>query len=177
MSRTFNLEALILKRVNTGETDRVVTLLSREKGKLVCVAKGVRKLNSSKRAFMEPGNLVKAHFVQTKSLPLLIQAKLISDSAPAKSSLVKIRQLTQVLEVFDKLFVEEELDFKTFQLAIDTRDQIVGGELKLVKPQLGKLISLLGFPHPDQTKFDSILDYVQQLAERPMRSFEYLQLK
>jgi hypothetical protein len=30
---------------------------------------------------------------------------------------------------------------------------------------------------PDKNKYDSILDYVQEIAERPMKSFEYLQVK
>lgn len=175
-NKSFSLKALVLKRVSVGETDRVVTLLSQEKGKLVCVAKGVRKLNSSKRAYMEPGNIIKAFFVKTKSLPLLIQAKPISDSAPAKVSLTRIRQLAQILEVYDKLFVEEELPAHIYNLAIRIRSDVVAGQLKKTKGHLGRLITLLGFPHPSKTKYKTILEYVQHLAERPMHSFKFLEV-
>ena len=67
-SKNFNVNGIILKRNKVGETDRVVTLLTQDYGKLVAVAKGVRKLTSSKRAALEPGNLVRAYFVKTKSL-------------------------------------------------------------------------------------------------------------
>jgi recombinational DNA repair protein (RecF pathway) len=174
--RSFSLKALVLKRVSVGETDRVVTLLTQEKGKLVCVAKGVRKLNSSKRAYMEPGNIIQAFFVRTKSLPLLIQAKPISDSAPAKVSLTRIRQLAQILEVYDKLFVEEQLPAHIYNLSLKVRNDVVNGELQLIKGHLGKLITLLGFPHPSKTKYKTILEYVQFLAERPMHSFEFLEI-
>jgi DNA repair protein RecO len=176
-SRSYSLQALVLKRSSVGETDRVVTLLTQERGKLVCVAKGVRKLNSSKRAYMEPGNLIKAYLVKTKSLPLLIQAQLIHDAAPVKTNLATLRQLVQILEVYDKLFVEEKLPAKTYQLALDIRTSLLNSQTQLIRGQLKKLILQLGFPLPDKNKYDSILDYVQEIAERPMKSFEYLQVK
>lgn len=175
--RSYTLSGLILKRTSVGETDRVVTLLTQEKGKLVCVAKGVRKLNSSKRAYMEPGNLVKAYLVRTKGLPLLIQAKLINDSAKIKTNLVDIRQLVQVLEVFDKLFVEEELPLKTYQLVLNIRASLINSQTQLIRGQLKQLILQLGFPKPDMKKYDNILEYVQEIAERPMKSFDYLRVK
>ncbi|NPV90249.1 MAG: DNA repair protein RecO [Firmicutes bacterium] len=45
----YNTEALILKARDWGEADRLVTLFSRDKGKLVAVAKGLRKPQSKLR--------------------------------------------------------------------------------------------------------------------------------
>lgn len=98
-SKNFNSSGVVLKQSSVGETDRVVTLLTQEYGRLVSVAKGVRKLSSSKRAFLEPGNYVQAYFVKTKSLPLLIQAKLIEDCQHIRYNLTEIRKLTQFLEI------------------------------------------------------------------------------
>ncbi len=177
--RSYTLPGIVLKRMSVGETDRVVTLLTQEKGKIVSVAKGVRKLNSSKRAFMEPGNIVKAHFVKTKSLPLLIQAKLIHDSARAKSKLSRIRQLTQILEIYDKLFVEQEINQKLFQLVLEIRLNIINRNANTtqIQSKLNHLIEALGFPPADLDQNQSILDYVSKISERPMKSFEYLQVK
>ncbi len=60
VSTRFKLSALILRTVDYGEADRVVTLLSRERGKLVAFARGAR---ASKRRFgggLEPFTLVSA---------------------------------------------------------------------------------------------------------------------
>ncbi len=178
-SRTFNAAGIVLKRKKIGETDRLVTLLTQEQGKILSVAKGVRKLSSSKRAFLEPGNYVQAHFVITKSLPLLIQAKLIEDCAAIRTSLTEIRKLTQFLEVLEKLFVEEELEDKLFKQALNLRQGIVKKTLtnSQIKAGLGHVIQQLGYRHPNETDYDSILDYVSALADRPMRSFEYLATK
>jgi DNA repair protein RecO (recombination protein O) len=48
VSRRFKLEALVVRTVDYGESDRVVTLLSREGGKLAAFARGAR---ASKRRF------------------------------------------------------------------------------------------------------------------------------
>src|SRR6185503_8761599 len=94
-SKTFNALGIVLKRTNTGETDRVVSLLTQEHGKLVAIAKGVRKMSSSRRADLEPGNYIKAQFVVTKSMPILTQTKLIDDCSQIRQSLPEIRKLTQ----------------------------------------------------------------------------------
>lgn len=60
MSGRFKLSAVILRTVDYGEADRVVTLLSRERGKLVAFARGAR---ASKRRFgggLEPFTQVTA---------------------------------------------------------------------------------------------------------------------
>jgi DNA repair protein RecO (recombination protein O) len=60
MSGKFKLSAVVLRTVDYGEADRVVTLLSRERGKLVAFARAAR---ASKRRFgggLEPFTLVSA---------------------------------------------------------------------------------------------------------------------
>lgn len=176
-ARSYSISGIVIKRMNLGETDRLVTLLTQEKGKIVCVAKGVRKLNSTKRAFLEPGNIVQAYLIRTRGLPLLIQAKLTQDAAAVKTQLAKIRQLVQILEIFDKLFVEQKVEQPTYNLVLKIRSSLIKDQSHLVRSLLLKLISHLGFPQPDRNKYDSILDYIQEIAERPMRSFDYLQVK
>lgn len=175
-SKNFNADGIVLKRNKVGETDRVITLLTQKYGKLVAVAKGVRKLTSSKRAFLEPGNLVGAYFVKTKSLPLLTQAKLIDDCNQIRNDLIEIRKLTQFLEILEKLFVEDEVERNLFHYILELRQQIVDQKINngQIKKGLENLIEKLGYPHPKNTKFESVLDYVSSLTNRPMRSFEYL---
>ena len=53
-SRSYRTEALVIRHTNFGEADRILTLYSREKGKIRVVAKGVRKLKSRKAGHLEP---------------------------------------------------------------------------------------------------------------------------
>lgn len=179
-AKNFSCQGMVLKRTSVGETDRVVVLLTAEKGKIACVAKGVRHLKSSRRAALEPGNLVKIYCINTKSMPLLTQAELIADTTTVRSSLSSIRQLTQLLEIVDRLFVEEELDEAVYQQVLHIRHSIIDEQQTNghVKQQLIKLVEKLGYH--TQTLSDpqaSVLDIVADISERPMRSFEYLSLR
>lgn len=177
-SRTFTITGIVLKRVNTGETDRIVTLLTQEFGKIACVAKGVRNLHSSRRASLEPGNFVKALCVNTSSMPILTQASLISDSGDCRESLKKVRQLHQYLEIMDRLFVEEEIDQEFFMQVLNTRELIVANNTSLdeIRESFEKILINLGYHH-STAPIDSILNKVAELTERPVRSFEYLVVK
>ncbi|GIK83825.1 MAG: hypothetical protein BroJett025_04470 [Patescibacteria group bacterium] len=177
--KTFSVTGIVLKRVNVGETDRIVNLLTQEFGKIAVVAKGVRKMSSTKRAYLEPGNIVKAFCVETKSLPLLTQATLIEDCSVLQQNLSAYRSLTQLLEIFEKLFVEVELEPVIFHYAILLRRQVVAGKApaSFVREILGKIIVQLGFQHPDESKYNTISDYISALSDSKMKSFEYLQIK
>ncbi len=170
--KSFNTQAIIIKRRNIGETDRMVTLLTEKRGKVTCIAKGARKMRSSKRAFLEPGTLIQAFLIETKSMPLLTQAKLIAEHNSCRESLPKIRQLNQVLEIIDRLFVEEE-ESELFEQACKIVQKLDRGETAKVSKSLKQLISQLGFQVPEG---QSILESVAEISERPMKSWEYLKL-
>lgn len=170
--RSFNTQAIIIKRRNLGETDRLVTLLTKKRGKLTCIAKGARRMRSSKRALLEPGTLIQAFLIETKSMPLLTQAKLIAEHNNCRESLPKIRQLNQVLEIIDRLFVEEE-ESELFDQVIAIIDKLNTGQTAKVSFQLKQIITQLGFQVPEG---QSILDSVAEISERPMKSWEYLKL-
>jgi DNA repair protein RecO (recombination protein O) len=176
MNHSFKTEALVLKRFNTGETDRIVTLLSKDRGKIVCVAKGVRKLKSSNRAILEPGNLAEIFLIKTKSLPILTQSKLIQEANLAKQTLTGMCQLSQILEIFDRLFVEDFIDEETSLLAFAIYQELLSENKKNIKIKLllEKLIKALGYQDPKETAHRNILDYVAEITEKKMKSFDYL---
>ena len=178
-NNSFSTTAIVLKRVNVGETDRIINLLTQEFGKITVVAKGVRKMKSTKRAFLEPGNIVKAFCIQTKSLPLLTQATLIQDCSEMEQNLAAYRSLTQLLEIFEKLFVEIELEPEIFNSVLLLRKQVISGKApaKFVREILSNIIVQMGFQHPEESKYNTISDYISALSDSKMRSFEYLQIK
>lgn len=175
-TRTFTCQAIVLKRSSVGETDRILTLLSQEYGKLTVVAKGVRRLSSSRSAVIEPGNFIRAYCINTKSLPLLTQTSLVSDTAGARESLVQMKQLHQLLEILDKLFVEIELDLETFNLILETRAMILlrNASLQKIRENLEVLLSSLGFQTSVEAGFDNLSEYISSLTEKKVHSYDFL---
>lgn len=177
-AKTFVTEGIVLKRSSVGETDRIVTFLTRDFGKLVAVAKGVRSLTSSRRAHLEPGNLLKLFVVNTKSLPLITQTSLIASQSSQHPSLADVRRLSQILEVLDRLFVEGDIDQGSYLKAIKLREAFVSDSPHhVIQTLLGSLLEQLGYQDYRETSHTSVLDYVAEITEKRMKSFEYLQVK
>ena len=52
----FNTEAIVLRSINLSETDKLVTFMTDEFGKVKCVAKAARKLKNRFGAALEPSH-------------------------------------------------------------------------------------------------------------------------
>lgn len=173
---SFSTRALVLKRYNVGEMDRLLTLLTPEKGKLKCVAKGVRKMTSSQRAYLEPGNLVDILLIETKSTPILTQTRLVDDFASAKVNLKQMKQFWQILEIVEMLFPEGEAEEALF---MDV--EAILRNLCAVKPsyveiqeKLNQIMISLGYQDFHDTKYSTIGEYVSIVADRPLHSYDFL---
>jgi len=182
MPRTFSSQAIVLKRRAMGETDRLLTLLTQDRGKLVVLAKGARRLTSSNRANLEPGNLIQAFFIETKGLALLTQSRLLFDTCriyqnlPQEQALKKISHIQQILEIFDRLFVEEFIDEGAFDLAKQIEHLVLNEQNQAgkIKTRLNQLLVLLGYQDIKDTQYQSIQDYVAEISEQKMKSFDFL---
>lgn len=176
--KSFNTEALVIKRSNVGEADRIVTLLTADRGKIAVVAKGVRQLKSSKGALLEPGNHVKCLLITTKSLPILTQATLLTDATIVRTSLPHLRQLLQLLEIIDALFVEDLHEETLFAEVMTLRNRIIRKNIsgEDIRDRLSSLIAELGYQELGETQYKTVGEYVSALADKPMRSWEYLKV-
>ncbi|MCA9372904.1 DNA repair protein RecO [Candidatus Woesebacteria bacterium] len=177
--RTATAIGLVLSHKKVGETDSLVTILTEARGKLVCRANGIRTLKSTKRSALQPGNVVSFQFTLTGKLPLLTQAILQEDCAQMDSTLPRMRQLSQLLELCQRLFVETELDDPVFTQILHLRSQIVHNRLRTTEVQttFRSIITQLGYQDPTDSKYDSISDYVGALSDRPIKSYAFLSVK
>ena len=75
INSTYSTEALVLKHSNVGETDRLITLYTKNYGKVQAYAKGVRKINSRLAGYLEPLNRVSILLRQGRNLPLITEAR------------------------------------------------------------------------------------------------------
>lgn len=100
-------EGFIIKRHNFGEADRILTIFSKENGKIPVIAKGVRKITSRRGALLEPFNLVKFHTVQSYSMKVLTEVELVSSFDSYKSDLESYKKILVVCELIDALCAED----------------------------------------------------------------------
>ena len=70
--------AIVLRTQKLGEADRIVTLLTRERGLVRAVAKGVRKTKSRFGARLEPAMVVDVMCYEGRNLDTVTQAETIA---------------------------------------------------------------------------------------------------
>ena len=74
MIRSYKATAIILKRTNFSEADRLITIFTKKHGKLTLIAKGIRKLTSRKKGHLELFTLAQLQIAKTKSIDIITEA-------------------------------------------------------------------------------------------------------
>jgi DNA repair protein RecO (recombination protein O) len=77
VTRLYRDEAVVLRAQKLGEADRIVTLLTREHGRVRAVAKGVRKTTSRFGGRVEPFMLIDVQLYEGRSLDTVTQVETI----------------------------------------------------------------------------------------------------
>ena len=110
MTHTYKTEAIIVKRINLGEADRIVTALTKDYGKIRFVAKGVRRTKSKLSGSTEPFYKSILVISKGKNLDILSSAEVIKTFLSPKPSLTEIKTVNYMAEIIDKIvpdYVEE----------------------------------------------------------------------
>ena len=73
--RSYPIEALVLKRTDIGEADRILTLFTPNRGKMRAVAKGIRRPISKKAGHLELLNRSQLQLALGRNLDIITQAE------------------------------------------------------------------------------------------------------
>lgn len=118
---SYRVEAVVLRHVDYGEADRILTLYARQLGKTRALVKGARKITSRKAGHLEPFTQVKLQLAKGRDLPLVTQADTLEAYLPIRDDLVLTGQAAYVVELLDRLTYEDGLENpEIFQLLTET---------------------------------------------------------
>jgi DNA repair protein RecO (recombination protein O) len=124
-SHSYRVEAIVLRHADWGEADRTLTLYTRQRGKLRCIAKGARKIRSRKAGHIEPFTRLTLQLAKSHSLPIVTQAETIEAYLPLRDDLLKIALASTVVEMLDRFTYEDENENPgIYRLLADTLERI-----------------------------------------------------
>lgn len=116
----YKTNALVLRRIPLGETDKIVTLFSREYGKFSAVAKGARKTTSRLAGATEPLMLLRALLAEGMNLDVLTQCEIKESFPLLRGDFGLILRATYACELLEKLTVERDAAPEAFDLLLST---------------------------------------------------------
>lgn len=138
-------EGIILGRRNFGEADRIITVLTKRFGKISVMARGVRKITSRRAGNVEILNRVKLHLFKGKGYTLT-EAESIETFSLIKSNLTLASYAFYLLELTNRLLLEEQPNLPIYNLLLETLDQLRRSPRQiLIRGFEVKLLSQLGF--------------------------------
>lgn len=109
--------AIVLRTHKLGEADRIVTLLTRGRGKVRAVAKGVRRTRSKFGARLEPGMVVDVQCYEGRNLDTITQAESLASYGETVSHDYEAwTAANAMLELCDQLINEREVAARQFVL-------------------------------------------------------------
>jgi DNA repair protein RecO (recombination protein O) len=114
--RTYRTEAIILRRKDIGETDRLLTVLTPEKGKIRVVGKGIRKPRSRKAGHLELFVCAKVLLAKGHEFDLVTQAEMVNAYRPLREDLLRTAHASYAVELLDKFTPDSEEHRELYEL-------------------------------------------------------------
>lgn len=142
---SLTVEGIILKRSNFGEADRMLTILTKNLGKISVVARGVRKITSRRAGNVELLNLVKVGLFKGKGYTLT-EAQSVETFPRIKSNLALSTAGFHILELANKMLPENDANFRAYDLIVETLKKLEENPRQIfIRAFEVKFLTLLGF--------------------------------
>jgi DNA repair protein RecO (recombination protein O) len=146
--RSFRVDGIVLKHHDYGEADRLLTIFTRQKGKLKTIAKGVRKVQSRKGGHLEPFTYSSLLLATGRTWYLISQAEAQQIYPNLTADLETLGYASYLVELVDRFTYEEEENPPIFNLLRNSLSRLDGGEQPaplVVRYFEIRLLDLLGF--------------------------------
>lgn len=146
-ARSQRVEAIILKHSDFGEADRLVTMYSREQGKLRALAKGVRKPGSRKGGHLEPFSRASLLLGKGRDLAVVQQADALELNSALSEDLVALGYASYVVELLDRFSGDHDENRGVYRLLRETLARLSAGDEKQLAVRFFevKLLEQIGF--------------------------------
>lgn len=148
--RTYSASAIVLKRIDLGEKDRILTLFSREHGKLSAVAKGCRRPGSKLGGTSEPFTYAKMFLSTGRDLDVLTQAEIKESFPHVKNAMASVAHGIYLLELVNSFIDQRQPNPDLFDTLLSAMYVLESGTDPEVTARYFEvqLMSILGYePH------------------------------
>lgn len=173
----YKTEGIILFQKSFGEADRLLTVFSKDYGKMQVIAKGVRKVTSRKAGSLDTFNHVWLVLAQGRNLDLITEVAVKETFSRWRKNLVGVGMAYYLAELVKRLTAEGQENEAVFELLREFLGRI-GKEKpkKLIRGFEEKLLSELGFGVPERlrSKDGSLVAFIEEILEGEIKSREVL---
>lgn len=106
----------VLGKNDRGESDQLLTIYTKEYGKIEILGKAIRKIKSKLRSSVDIFYLSEIEFIQGKAYKTLTDSMLVNRFQNIKDDLAKLAIAGKIAKTLDRLVIGQERDEKTWDL-------------------------------------------------------------
>lgn len=141
-------QGVVLRTIKLGETDRIITLLTRGHGRVRAVAKGIRKPGSRFGGRLEPTSNVALQCYRGRELDVVTQVETIDSNRALREHYGCLTHAVSMLEAVDQVSPEREPNPSLYRMLTSALRTLANEPSPLISAAFfWKLLSLEGF-HP-----------------------------
>jgi len=184
----YKTQGIIIKKADLGEAGRLLTIYTKNYGKILVRAKGIGKKESKLKSLIEPFNLCEFLIARSKTIDVLTNVYPIKEFLWLHHNLDSLALAFYFAELVDKLVIAPEHDENLWRLILRAfevlnhptpalplaRGGSGRGEFSLLKVKFlfeQKLLEFLGHGIPKNKK---ALEVIQGLAGEEIKSQKFL---
>jgi DNA repair protein RecO (recombination protein O) len=145
--RLYRVSCVVIRQRDLGEADRVLSLYTRERGKLSAVAKGIRRPRSKFAGSLQLFSHASVHLAAGRSLEVVTQARALDTLYNLRMDMVRFAHASYAAELLDTLTDEGLPDPVVYDLIASTLTALnAGGDAPtLIRAFELKLLAQLGY--------------------------------
>ena len=130
MSEILKTEAVVLSKMNYGDSSSIVSMFTEDYGKVSLIVKGARSPKSKYGKIVDPLNYLSIVFYKKESreIQLLSQADLIEHYQRIKSDIYRIEYALAVIELVKYILTDSEVNKKIFKGTIKILSRLNTGD-------------------------------------------------
>ena len=148
----YHERGVVLRTHKLGEADRIITFLTRDRGKVRAVAKGVRKTKSRFGGRLEPPTHVDLLLYEGRELDIVTQAETLDHFGPLRDDYERLSRAVSMLEAADQVVQERQANPRLYRMLVGALQALATRDTPLVVPAFFlKVLSLEGYrPQVDE---------------------------
>lgn len=169
--RTYSDEGIVLARRNFGEADRILSIYTKNHGRVSAIAKGIRRLTSKKRGHLEVFSYVRFQIAEGHGIGILTEVETINNFERIRKDLKKVSLAYFFTEVIGKITHEHERNDGIFELILNylERLQCEIGLRSFRLEFITELLTITGF-WPKGNKLLNPDEKLEEVIERSINS-------
>jgi DNA repair protein RecO (recombination protein O) len=120
----YKAEAIVLRQQTLGEADRIISLFTREHGRLRAAARGVRRPTSKLAGRLEPFTHTRLLLARGRAFEVIAQTETVRVFAGIRADLLRGAYAAYLVELVERGVPERDAQEEVFSLILDTLDTL-----------------------------------------------------